>query len=313
MRRLLVALVVLALPAAGAARTTGGTPVALVTSAGTARLLAVEVWTGKIRGDVRLHAPAGAIASTIDGKRVLVATGAGVLLVDMLTERVLARFAGVRDVSGLAISPNGRRGFALERTRGTLAVLDLVRRRVAGRAVVGHRPQAFAVSDNRIWVAHEGDDETLIVVDAPPGARPAVTGRLPAGGRVRALRHIPDSASLVVTYRDSGDVAKLDAGINARVVFRRRVGTRPSAIGLHWLASDLWVAEGTRLVLLSSRSGAPRVTVEAGLPVRWLEGFGSYMAAVTTRDIRIHGEGGRRLAVTPVAHGIAGAALAVFP
>ena len=114
MRRLLaVALVLLALPAAGAARTSGGTPVAIVATADGARLVALEVWTGRVRGEVRLPAPGGSVASTIDGKRVLVATGAGVLLVDMLTERVLARFAGLRAVSDLALSPNGRRGFAL--------------------------------------------------------------------------------------------------------------------------------------------------------------------------------------------------------
>jgi DNA-binding beta-propeller fold protein YncE len=313
MRRLLaVALVLLALPAAGAARTSGGTPVAIVATAQGARLVALDVWTGRTRGDVRLPAPGRAVASTIDGRRVLVATGAGVLLVDMLRERVLARFGGLRDVVDVALTPDGRRGFALDRARGTLAVLDLVRLRVAGRVRVGRRPHALAVGDNRVWVAHE--DETLVVVDAPPGAEPVVAGRLPAGGRVRALLHVPDSAWLLVTYRDSGDVAKLDAGIDARVVFRRAAGMRPAALGVNWLTTELWVADGTRLVRFSSRTGARRgAAVEAGSPIRQVEPFGGYMAAVTARDIRIFGPRGRRIAVTPVAYGVAGFAMAVFP
>jgi hypothetical protein len=311
MRRLLaVAVLVLALPAGGAARTSGGTPVALVATARDARLAMVEVWTGKVRAAVDLPAPGRAVAATFDARRVLVATPHGATLADLRRGRVLARFR-LRDPADVAISPDGRRGLAVERGRGTLTVLDLVRGRVAGRVAVGARPHALAVGDSRAWVAHAASGGTLAVVDAPPGAAPAVTGRLRAGGTVRALRHLPDSAWLVVTYRGSGDVAKLDAGIDARVVFRRRVGTRADAIGVHWLTSDLWVADGSRLVLLSSRSGAPRGAVEAGAPVRGIESFGGYVAAITAGDIRVFGPGGRRFAVTPVAYGIADAALAV--
>ena len=309
-RALVVALVLATLPSDGIARSAGGTPVALVATAHGARLAMVDVWTGELRAMIRLPDAGRAVASTFDARRVLVATSRGVTLADMRRKRVLARFR-LADPVDVEISPSGRRGFVLERGRGTLAVLDLVRRRVAGRVAVGHGAHTLAVSDHRAWVANASGDPALAVVDMRPGESPVVTARLPAGGPVRALLHLPDSAWLLVTYRDSADVAKLDAGIRARIVFRRGVGGRPAAIGIHPLTTDLWVAVRTRLALLSSRTGAPRGTVAASAPVIRLEGFGSYMAAVTARDIRIFGSGGRRFAITPVAGGVADVALAV--
>jgi hypothetical protein len=317
MRRLAaVALLVLALPAGGAARTSGGTSVALVATTAGHRLLMVDVWTAKVLAAAPLPATGESVATTFDAKRVLVASpGArAVTLVDMRRARVLATFRGIDNPADVEISPNGLRGFVLEKDGGTLTVLDLARRRVAGRVAVGARPNRLAVSDNRVWVAHESNVETLTVVEARPGAKPVVVAQLPAGGAVRTLRHVPDSAWLVVTYWHSGDVAKLDAGIGARVVFRRRAGARVSAIGIAWLTTDLWVADrGGRMAVLSSRTGAPLRTVRAGAPVRRIEGMGSYMAAATPRDVRVFLPGGRRMATSRVPAGINGADFAVVP
>src|SRR5215207_385201 len=195
MRRLLaVALLLLALPAGGAARTAGGTPVALVATAHGSRLQMVEVWTGRVLTQVRLAAPGQDVAATFDAKRVLVANpSAGtVTLVDMRRARVLATFRGLDNPADVEVDANGRRAFVLEKGRGRLAVLDLDRRRVLARVAVGARPNRLAVSDNRIWVAHESNERALTVVDAT-GSAAAVVARLPAGGAVMTVRHVPDS------------------------------------------------------------------------------------------------------------------------
>jgi DNA-binding beta-propeller fold protein YncE len=316
MRQLLaVGLVLLALPAGGAARTGGGTPVGIVTTAHGARVLAVEAWTGAVLGSLQLGAPGGAVAATFDGRRVLVASPAAgtVTLVDMRTPRVLARFRGLGKPVDVEITPDGRRGFVAERRTGTLAVLDLVHRRLAARVAVGARPSAIAESDFRVWVAHDSAARELSVVDAAPGRPPRALPPLPAGGAAATLRHLPDSAWLVLTYRGSGDVAKLDAGPEGRVVFRRRAGTRVAAVGVDWSTTRLWAADGHgRIAVLDSRTGARRGARDAGAAVIRLDDLGGFMVATTPRDLRLLVPGRPGRTVTRVPGGIADAAFAVF-
>jgi hypothetical protein len=316
MRRLLVvALVLLALPGAGAARTSGGTPVAIVTTAHGARLLAVEVWRGDVLGSLRLDAPGGAVASTFDGRRVLVAhpRAGTVTLANMRAPRILARFRGLGTPVDVEITADGRRGFVAERPTGTLAILDLVHGRIAGRIAVGARPSVIAESDGRVWLAHDSGARTLTVVETAPGRPAREAALLAAGGAVATLRHVPDSAWLVLTYRGSGGVAKLDAGLEGRVVFRRRVGSRVSAVGIDWSSADIWAAgRGGRIAVLDSRTGARRGVRDAGAPVIRLDALGGFMVATTRRDLRLLVPGRPGRTVTRVPGGVADAAVAVF-
>jgi WD40 repeat protein len=316
MRRLLaVALVVLVLPAGGAARSGGGTPVALVATAHGSRLLMIEVWTGKVLRSVRLAAGGTDVAATFDARRVLVASPATgtVTLANMRSGRLLGSFRGLGAPVDVEISPDGRRGLVVERRSGTLAVLDLVRGRIVGRVEVGARPSRIAVSDERVWVAHDSGVGTLTVVDVPRGRPAAVVGQLPAGGPVATLLHLPDSAWLVVTYRGSGDVAKLDAGIGSRVLFRRRAGTRLSALGVDWSTTRLWAADrGGTIAVLDSRSGASLGVRHAGAPILRIQALGGLMTATTARDLRLLVPGRPGRTVTRVPGGIAGADVAVL-
>ena len=204
MKRLLViGLLALALPAAGAARKAGGTPLALIAAAHGNELLVIELPGGASgAAHARIPLPRGAqdVASSFDAQHVLVASPASnaVTLVDAWHARVLRTFSGIADPADVAISPDGRRGYVLEKRTGRLIVLDLVRRRIASSVAVGVRPNQLAFSDNLVWIAHESPATALTVVQVGDPLRPVVQGTVAARGRVKTIMHIPDSAQLLV-------------------------------------------------------------------------------------------------------------------
>jgi DNA-binding beta-propeller fold protein YncE len=307
MRRLaLVALILLALPSAVAAQPTGGTAILIVaearqtppTSASNNLLLArlggrvvvYEAGAGtSVLGTIAVPRGPEDVASTFDAKRVLVASPAAgaVTLLDARRHAVLKVFRRISNPADVEISPDGRRGYVVEKGRGRLLVLDLVLLRVAGKVAVGARPNRLDVSDNVAWVAHESPARALTVVDVARLARPRVAGRLGAAGPVRTLLHVPDSAWLLVTYWHSPLVAKLDAGLR-RVVFTRRLGGTVTALGVDWSSTRVWAARsGGRVAVLSSRTGKVLKTIRTGGPVSEIRSYGSFMALRIPRGIRI--------------------------
>lgn len=334
MRRLaLVALVLLALPSAGAARPTGGTPIVIVAEAAPTpptsasnKLLLAGLRGGRVlvldasastRVLGRITVPGGPqdVASTFDAKRVLVASPAAgaVTLLDGRRYLVLKVFRAISNPADVEISPDGRRGYVVEKGRGRLLVLDLVGLRVAGKVAVGARPNRLDVSDNLAWIAHESPARALTVVDVARPGRPRVVGLLGAAGPVRTLLHVPDSAWLLVTYWHSALVAKVDAGLR-RLVFRRRLGGTVTALGVDWTSTRIWAARGGgRIAVLSSWTGKLVKTIRAGGPISNIRSYGSFMAMSTPRAIRIViARMGRLDHTIPVRRGVAGFDVAVI-
>jgi DNA-binding beta-propeller fold protein YncE len=316
MRRLaLVALVLLALPSAGSARSTGGTPVLIVAESGGRVVVYDASASTSVLGKIAVPRGPQDVASTFDAKRVLVASppAGTVTLLDGRRYVMLKAFRGIANPADVEISPDGRRGYVVEKGRGRLLVLDLVRLRVTGKVAVGVRPNRVDVSDNLAWVAHESAERALTVVDVGRPARPRVVGRLGAAGPVKALLHVPDSAWLLVTYWHSPLVAKLDAGLR-RLVFRSRLGGTVTALGVDWGSTRIWAARsGGRIAVLSSRTGKVLKTIRTGGRVSDIRSYGSFMALGLPRALRIFvAPAGRFDHTIPVTRGVAGFDVAVI-
>jgi DNA-binding beta-propeller fold protein YncE len=314
MKRLVViGLVALALPAAGAAREAGGTPLALVATLRGNELLVIEPNGGSVHARIPLPRGARDVASSFDAQHVLVASPASnaVTLLDAWSARVLRTFRGIADPADVAVSPDGRRGYVLEKRTGRLIVLDLARRRIASSVAVGARPTALAFSDNLMWIAHESSAAALTVVQVGNPLRPVIQGTVAAGGPVKTIMHVPDSSWLLVTYWNSGVVGKIDAGVPEHIVFRRAVAKRIAALGVDWMTGQIWTGEPDGSIhVLDGQSGRVLRTLRINGQILSIGAYGGFIAVGTPRVIRLFANG-KSWGRTPIAAGIAGLDFAV--
>lgn len=250
MLRLLTLGAALALLAVGAA-SAGGAAVAFVTLPERDQVVAVDVGSGDVLRRIRVGGRPQEVTAYHDWSRrrdfVLVTsrrTGT-VTLIDAFSRQVVRVWKGFGAPADVVV--DALRAYVTDNARGRLVVIDLRSRRVLARIAVGPRPRALAVGDLAI-VAHDGR-ASLTLVDV---RRWRIVDSLPVGGVVQSVSKQPDTATVYVTFRGSGNVALVDWG-RRRVVFRRTVARSTSEV-----VKDVYI--GSRLGHRScGRQGAPRL------------------------------------------------------
>src|SRR5687768_2223561 len=148
------------------ARSTGGTPLALVTADLESSVVAVDVSTGRVLR--RLSTPAdprsiesigwtGAlVAHTAGGRMTLIDS-------DLRVRPIAGEFGAPRYT---AVAPDRRLAYVTDSAREEVAVVDIRGRRVVGRVAVGGPCRHLGIDRNgtRLWVALGNKAERIAVL-----------------------------------------------------------------------------------------------------------------------------------------------------
>jgi hypothetical protein len=203
------------------------TEIALVTADLEARLVAVDLATGRIRRYVQTLAQPRSI-ETVGGTAVVAHSELGVITLvrgeTLEIARVLRGFGEPRYTAG---HPDGRHAYVTDAERGEVIVLDVVRGRVLGREQVGHLARHITIdpSGRRLWVALGKTAKEIAIVGISRPARPRLIGVIRPPFLAHDVGWTPDGARVWVS---SGDREEL-AVYNPRTgkLLRRLAGDEP--------------------------------------------------------------------------------------
>jgi hypothetical protein len=293
---LIVAAFAVLVAGSGSARA-GGTPIGFVSLPARGMLAVIALPNGGTLARIHVPGKPTAVAASVNGRHVLVTSpAAGTLTeIDGIHHRVVQIFHGLAHPVDVAFDyepPVGittpRYAFVLERTRGTLAVFDLARGRVASRLIVGAQPEQLAVDGTTLWIAH-ANSTALTRVDVTAPVRPRLLARVDVGNPVASLVADPELRSVFVSFRGSGIVARsVDGGARARPVYRTRIARRPLA-GITLALPHLLIAADHHgaLYLVREQSGRSLSQLHGPDGIRSLEVYGGWLVAILPRALAL--------------------------
>ncbi len=275
----------------------GGSPIGFVSLPAQGQLAVISLPGGGPLARVAVPARPGAVAASMNGRRVLVASpGTGTVTeINGVHPRVLHVFSGFDRPVAIALDyepPIGvitpRYAFVLEQARGTLAVLDLARRRIASRLAVGPRPPQLAVDGTIAWVTHATGGR-LTRVDTTQPARPRLLAPIEVGQTVAAVVADPESHSVFVASRRFGAVTRyLDDGMRARRGYRTTLG-HTSLAGLALAPPDYLIAADRHGAMHVLRQRTGRLVSELHVPdgVKRIDVYGGWLVATRPHSLTL--------------------------
>ena len=235
-----------------------GTEVALVTADEEARLVAVDLASGR----VRRHVPTLANPRSIEavGPMAVVAHSelGAVSLVRAATlrvERVLRGFGEPRYTAG---HPDGRHAYVSDAKRGEVVVLDVIRGTVLARVPVGALARHITIDPRgrTLWVALGAKAREVAVVDVSKRARPRLVRRFAPPFLAHDVGWAPGGTRVWVSSGDRNELA-LYAARSGRLL-RRLAADRPPQ---HFTFRDelVYVASGESGTLRVHRVGGEQL------------------------------------------------------
>jgi DNA-binding beta-propeller fold protein YncE len=190
-----------------------GSEIALVTADLEARLVAVDLATGRIRRYVSTE-PEPRSIETVGGMAVVAHSEHGaVTLVRGATLGVVRVLRGFGEPRYTAGDPAGRLAYVTDAERGEVVVLDVIRGRVIGRVRVGAGARHIAIdpAGRRLWVALGTKAQRIAVVDVARPARPRLLGLLRPPFLAHDVAWTPDGARVWVSSGDRQELAVYNA------------------------------------------------------------------------------------------------------
>ena len=268
------------------ARRLGGTPLALVTADAEARVVAVDLTTGR-RAQHLPTLPGPRSIESIGGRAALIAhteRGAVTLLdsVNLRTRAVLRDFAEPRyAVAGRG----GRFAYVTDSRRAELVTVDVARARVVHREALGGaaRHLAIAPTGRTLWISLGTKAERIAIVDLAEPARPRHAHTLTPPFLVHDVGFEPDGQHVWVTSGDRGALLVYHAR-TGRIVRRLGAGAPPQHVT--FLGGRAHVTSGDDGTLSVHRLRDGRVVARARVPVgsyNVQEGWGVVLTPSLTR------------------------------
>lgn len=220
----------------------GTADVALVTADLEARLVAVDVTSGRIRTYVQTLSKPRSIEAV--GSRAVVAhSELGVVtLVDAPSLRVAHVLRGFGEPRYTAGHPDGRHAYVTDASRGELVALDVVTGRVLARERVGKlaRHVSLDPTGRKVWVALGRKAKQIAIVDVRERTRPRLLGLLRPPFLAHDVGWTPDGTHVWVTSGDRDELAIYTAA--GRLLRRLRADAPPQHVTFH--AGRAYVASG---------------------------------------------------------------------
>ena len=234
MKRALLLLAILAVPAASHAARQGGTAVALVTAESENALLVVDLDSRKVARRLPMPAdPENVETNSTDSAAAVVSSRAGaVTLLALPRLRVRRTIRGFASPHIAAFSPNGRYLYVTDDARGQLVVIGVRRGRVLAKRFVGRGAHHIAVrpDGNLLWIVLGERAKEIVVVDTSRPAHPWVRARLfDIGGLAHDAAFTPDGKRVWVAYDDRSSIAVF-AARTYRILFTRPAGSPPQHV-----------------------------------------------------------------------------------
>ena len=225
-------------------------PLALVTADLEARLVAVDLASGRVRRHVPTE-PKPRSIEAVGGTAVVAHSELGVVTLlraaTLTVTHVLHGFGEPRYTAG---HPDGRHAFVTDAARGEVVAVDVLRGRVVGRADVGARARHVTIdpTGRRLWIALGSKAAEVAIVDVTRPTRPRLVRLLRPPFLAHDVAWAPDGRTVWVS---SGDR-------NALALYRARtleVVARPPA---DWPPQHV-TFRGARAYVTSGWTGSLRV------------------------------------------------------
>jgi DNA-binding beta-propeller fold protein YncE len=186
-----------------------GTEVALVTADLEARLVAVDLASGRIRRHVSTF-PKPRSIETVGEMAVVAHSELGAItLVRSATLDVVRMLRGFGEPRYTAGHPDGRHAYVTDAERGEVVLLDVLRGRVLARERVGPRARHLTIDPKgrRLWVALGRRAKEIAIVDVSRPARPRLLGLLRPPFLAHDVGWTPDGARVWVSSGDRDELA----------------------------------------------------------------------------------------------------------
>jgi hypothetical protein len=203
-----------------------GAEVALVTADLEARLVAVDLRSGRIRRYVPTL-PQPRSIETVGETAVVAHSELGVITLVRGEALEIARvLRGFGEPRYTAAHPDGRHAYVTDAERGEVIVLDVARARVVGRVIVGRLARHITIDPRgrRLWVALGKTAHEIAIVGIGRPARPQLIGVLRSPFLAHDVGWTPDGARVWVSSGDREELAVYDRGGK---LLRRLAGDAP--------------------------------------------------------------------------------------
>lgn len=310
MKRALVLVVTAAViaPASQAHVASGGNPVALVTAETMNELLVVSLPSGSLLKRLPMPADPENVESN-DRTAVVVSPRAGaVTLVDVPRLSVVKVLRGFGSPHIALIGRDDRYAYVTDDARGQLAVIDLVRQRVARRVYVGLGAHHMAEDGpgNQLWIALGEQARSIAVLDVSNPRLPKVVSHVDPHGLAHDLAFSPNDARVWVTYDNRARIG-LFSSATGRPVRLLPAGSAPQhvAFGPAGGGGHAYVTSGDvgTLRIFSARTGRLLRVVHTSYGSFNLGLWGSFVAtsSLYRGTLMEFDENGRRRLSTRVA------------
>jgi DNA-binding beta-propeller fold protein YncE len=233
--------------------------VALVTADLEARLVAVDLRSGRVRRYVGTLPKPRSIENVGEVAVVAHSDLGAITLVDggsLAVVHVLRGFGEPRYTAG---HPDGRHAYVTDAERGEVVALDVHRGRVLGRESVGARARhiTIAPSGRRLWIALGRKAKQIAVVDLSHRSRPRLVGLVQPPFLAHDVAWAPAGSLVWVSSGNRGQLAVYNPR-TGRVLARPAGDAPPQHVSFH----------GTRAYVTSGDSGTLRVHRIDGSPLR---------------------------------------------
>jgi DNA-binding beta-propeller fold protein YncE len=209
-----------AFPLAAQDALAGGTPVALVTADTQARVVAVELLTGKTLRSIPTLADPRSIEHVGNVGVVCHTAQGAVSLIHGPTLRVRRVVRGFGAPRYTAAAPTGRYAFVTDSGRHEVVTLDVLKGRIVGRVAVGGPARHVSIDPTGrvLWVSLGSKAEVVAIVDVSRPTAPRLVHRVSPPflahdvGLAPGGRHVwvssGDRATLAVYHRRTGEILR---------------------------------------------------------------------------------------------------------
>lgn len=298
-REFVVAAAALAVAPEAFASPLGGVPAALVTADLEARIVVVELKTGRRLATIRTLPDPRSI-QTVGNVAVVAHTAGGALtIVDGARLKVRRVIKGLSEPRYAAGSPDGRYAYVTDSGLGGIVVVDVVRGRVVGRLELGGPARHVSVdpSGRLLWTALGTKADRIAIVNVRDPEQPRLLGRIRPSFLAHDVGFTPSGKLIWVTSGDRREAAIFDRR-TGRAVVRMQVGAPPQHVAFHRGRAFVTSGDDGTLRIHSAQTG--RVLGGSEIPTGSFnvqEGFGGLIVtpSLSLGTLCILDSSGRRL------------------